>query len=377
MRNLGLDILRLGAVLLVLFRHVEFIERDSFWLDFLHTGGWVGVDLFFVISGFLISSLLFQEFSQTKNISIKRFLIRRGFKIYPPFWVLIGFSLIVFSLSNKLQSFSQILAELLFVQNYWPGIWLYTWSLAVEEHFYLSISGLFWLFKRLDLSLMIKFVPVICCLVCILCFGLRYVEIWEKTPYLFLAYAFKTHLRIDSLCFGVMISYFVFFKNIIGSWSCWLSALSLFLGSLLLLPAFIYPIEVHRWVLIWGIVIFYVGSGFMVLGCLKLKSSKRKTLQVFGGLGSASYSIYLWHMPVATFLLPKVIPHMTKSSLITFYLVVSGGLGWIMHCLIEKPALKFRDRIYSGTHRHKSGPQKLAYPLIESPGENWGKSLPH
>ena len=213
MRNLGLDILRFIAVLLVVVRHGEFTQILSPLTEVIQKGGWVGVDLFFVISGFLISSLLFREFSQTQNISIKRFLIRRGFKIYPPFWVVIGLSFLGFKIVKQTCSASQIAAELLFVQNYWPGIWLYTWSLAVEEHFYLGISFLFWIFKKLGLSQMIKLLPIICFVVCVLCFGLRYREISGNGPYFYFLYAFKSHLRIDSLCFGVFISYLVYFKN--------------------------------------------------------------------------------------------------------------------------------------------------------------------
>jgi len=70
-----LDFLRGVAILLVLFRH-------QLLFSFLKTMGWIGVDLFFVLSGFLISGLLFKEFQKFGAINPKLFLIRRGFKIY-------------------------------------------------------------------------------------------------------------------------------------------------------------------------------------------------------------------------------------------------------------------------------------------------------
>jgi peptidoglycan/LPS O-acetylase OafA/YrhL len=60
MRNAGLDILRIVAVLLVIGRHIELPENPGTILTTLNRGGWVGVDLFFVLSGFLVSGLLFK-----------------------------------------------------------------------------------------------------------------------------------------------------------------------------------------------------------------------------------------------------------------------------------------------------------------------------
>lgn len=84
MRNTGLDLLRLVAILLVLGRHLLPGYENNTFLSIWRTGGWVGVDLFFVLSGFLVSGLLFEEYKKRGSLDLKRFLIRRGFKIYPP-----------------------------------------------------------------------------------------------------------------------------------------------------------------------------------------------------------------------------------------------------------------------------------------------------
>src|SRR5437764_14402875 len=78
-RNQSLDILRAIAVLLVMGRHFPYYET---WGRI----GWIGVDLFFVLSGFLISGLLFREYAQTGTISFYRFVVRRCFKIWPAFY---------------------------------------------------------------------------------------------------------------------------------------------------------------------------------------------------------------------------------------------------------------------------------------------------
>src|SRR3954471_20438531 len=75
-----LDFLRGIAVILVLFAH-------HYLISYTGTMGWIGVDLFFVLSGFLVSGLLFAEYKKFGDIHPVRFLIRRGFKIYPLFYL--------------------------------------------------------------------------------------------------------------------------------------------------------------------------------------------------------------------------------------------------------------------------------------------------
>src|ERR1043165_9002825 len=79
-RNQSLDVLRGVAVLLVIGCHLHYYRL---WAK----GGWCGVDLFFVLSGFLVSGLLFQEYKNTGTIQFRRFILRRGMKIWPAFYV--------------------------------------------------------------------------------------------------------------------------------------------------------------------------------------------------------------------------------------------------------------------------------------------------
>jgi peptidoglycan/LPS O-acetylase OafA/YrhL len=88
MRLTGLDVLRALAVLLVLGRHPPgglATVMDSPSLRLWWNAGWVGVDLFFVLSGFLIGGLLFAEAKKTGRIRLGRFWVRRAFKILPPY----------------------------------------------------------------------------------------------------------------------------------------------------------------------------------------------------------------------------------------------------------------------------------------------------
>ncbi|NQZ58085.1 MAG: acyltransferase [Lentisphaeraceae bacterium] len=93
-RYKSLDILRGLAIIMVLMTHLDptfipAIEELSgmqgfiFWR--LHTAGWAGGDLFFILSGFLISTILFKEMDREGTIQCKRFWLRRGFEIWPSY----------------------------------------------------------------------------------------------------------------------------------------------------------------------------------------------------------------------------------------------------------------------------------------------------
>ncbi|MEK6578407.1 MAG: acyltransferase family protein, partial [Bdellovibrionota bacterium] len=89
-RLIELDVLRTAAVLLVLIRHIQILYPGDHTLvgrilEAFQRAGWIGVDLFFVLSGFLVSGLLFKEFQRFGEIKIISFLIRRALKIYPAF----------------------------------------------------------------------------------------------------------------------------------------------------------------------------------------------------------------------------------------------------------------------------------------------------
>lgn len=129
-----LDVLRFFAIFFVLLRHVPGTWPWAFRF------GWSGVDLFFVLSGFLVTGLLFNERRKRGRADVARFLVRRAFKIYPSFWALEAATAVFFAATGERSRLTQWACELLFLQNYGPSIWSHTWSLAVEEHFYLLLA---------------------------------------------------------------------------------------------------------------------------------------------------------------------------------------------------------------------------------------------
>ena len=121
-----------------------FFNKNS-WLTRLASHGGLGVDVFFAISGFLICGLLLHEYERYGGISLRRFYIRRCFRILPPYYAALAGICAVAAFAAIPVNYSDLPSCLLFYRNYKPlgpgaegGFYTsHFWSLAVEEHFYL------------------------------------------------------------------------------------------------------------------------------------------------------------------------------------------------------------------------------------------------
>jgi peptidoglycan/LPS O-acetylase OafA/YrhL len=356
-RNLGLDLLRLLAVLLVIGNHLQPPSGGAGtllagWIR----GGWVGVDLFFVLSGFLVTGLLFNDYLRNGRVSVARFLVRRGFKIYPAFWALIAFSLVVFRLKHQPVPFRNVMGELCFVQNYAAHIWPHTWSLAIEEHFYLCVAFFIFLLVRRPGAKPLSWFPAIFIVIATACLLLRIQNAMRYPQYDYSWDLFPTHLRIDSLFFGALLAYAAHFQRLEERLAWFPSWARLAAGSALLLPAFIFARETDRWITVIGFNLFYLGSGLLVLGAVQLRKSSSGFLRVLGAIGASSYSIYLWHEPVnAWFAAHMLVSHADTPHIYWLYLSVCvfGSLlaGCVMALVVETPLLKTRDRLYPSRAR--------------------------
>ena len=143
-RNLQLDLLRCAAILGVLVAHTTIFRRPKWWWEQLaRFPNWTGVDLFFVVSGFLISSLLFSEFQRRGRINFGRFAIRRALKLYPMLYILVFGVMLERLIHSGFHDLGWIITpalhDIFFLQSYLPGTYGHFWSLAVEEHFYILL----------------------------------------------------------------------------------------------------------------------------------------------------------------------------------------------------------------------------------------------
>jgi peptidoglycan/LPS O-acetylase OafA/YrhL len=382
MRNKRLDILRCVAILLVVAAHAQI------W-SFTTRVGWIGVDLFFVLSGFLISGLLYSEYKQRQDISFRRFFVRRGLKIYPAFYLLL---LATFAAQHLLWHGTperpiKFFYEAAFIQNYFYGIWTHTWSLAVEEHFYLGLALLLLILARISKDRLNPFrsIPWVFAGVAGLCLALRAWTIWIAPPtgYLTPHVMNPTHTRMDGLFFGVLLGYFYHFHRETFQNALRPAATRLAIGviSLLLLTTpYLFDRDSH-FLLSIGLTLIYLGFGGLLVLALEardiLKGHSARVAERMGtGLayvGQHSYSIYLWHVPflVVVPVIERKILHtdLPTALLASIYIVGSCALGIFFANLVEFPVLRFRDRFFPMLQKNQANrvtAPEVALPAVQT-----------
>lgn len=347
-RIFELDVLRGIAILLVMGAHVP---AFPIWPVI---GGY-GVDLFFVLSGFLISNLLFTEYRATGGIGLKRFWLRRALKLYPSFYLLLGLTLLYGWIWRVPFSASSIVGEAILTQNYIGSIWGHTWSLAVEEHFYILLPLLLaWLMQRSRGSKNpFDAIPYIFAGVAAACLALRIVNAMEHPVFSHRANVEPTHFRVDALFFGVFLSYLHNFRPQIlarvmsDPWRFPVSVL----GVLCFAPAAFLFMD-NPIVYTIGFTTIYVSFGTMLLMCLYTEKRKRPspgpTARAIAKMGVYSYTIYLWHVPMAQVFmnLSMKFPQVNQYLMWACYFASSVIAGVALSRLVEIPVLTLRQRFF-------------------------------
>lgn len=353
--------MRLIAVALVLLSHATFSASPfppviAETLEALRRGGWIGVDLFFVLSGYLVSGLLFSEHQRYGRAQIGRFLVRRGLKIYPAFWALLAYTCV--SIFRRGADFppAAFLGELLFLQNYLGQLLGYTWSLAVEEHFYIVLALVVALLQKRGHTNPFTAIPPAFVFIAITCLTLRILEAQRAPAFAWYDHMTPTHLRADSLFFGVLLSYATQYRGLAQSIQGIPTSIMITLACVLMLPAFVLNRDDHRWLTVIGYNLFYIASGLLVLAFIRIRFAPSRLISLLSTLGAASYSIYLWHGPMAawTSRLSKSTSALQQLLYLCTYIIGSLAFGFFMSRIVEMPVLRIRDRYFSARSSNHS-----------------------
>jgi peptidoglycan/LPS O-acetylase OafA/YrhL len=334
----SLDVFRAIAIIAVVIYHYHHI------LNF----GNLGVDLFFVISGLLVGGILTKEFEKDQKINIPKFLLQRGFKIWPSFYFLLTFgSLMAFlmyrnSHSSFIIPFRDINRYIFFYQNYidQPEHWTFDhiWSLCVEEHFYIMLPIVFFtiqLFISRKNKLRALYVAVFMAIVMGIVF-----------KYFSLFYTAKgdtytgTHNRIDALAWGVLLNLILTHYGDKLKQIRWLPVLSII--GILLFSIAIY-INRHTESLVYHKIVLqsFVPICFflIILGVYFLDFSKLYLLRT---MGYYSYNWYLWH-PMFVWAITDILGPGRIG--LGFYMVVSLLMAVLATVTIEEPFLEMRKKV--------------------------------
>ena len=328
----SLDGLRTVSIALVLIGHAFHVYGFGTSGNF----GNLGVRVFFVISGFFITGLLVREIERTSTVNLLKFYFRRTLRIFPPYY----FYLIVVGSAAALGLAAVPLSSLIYSSAYVtdyvePTGWLvgHTWSLAVEEQFYLILPGFLMLLgirrAKVLLIAIVLFAPFV-----------RVLDFWASGPdQVWVLKGF--HANADALAIGCLLSLFrvslhklAFYRRFLGSWIVFL-LLPLILAAnlqgdhpIVFLGASLTVMNVAVALCIdWAVTNHLTRTGRLLNSAVMVK------------LGVMSYSIYLWQQP---FLDPQA-PSLLNSFPVN--LIGIAVMSSISYYLVEKYSLAWRQKL--------------------------------
>lgn len=342
-----LDGWRAIAILGVIVAHGTFrvvgpgAPHEDLALRALFEYGAKGVDLFFGISGFLITGRLLEEHERRGRVGLSGFYVRRFCRILPPYVALLAFLTACLALGLLPISKRELVASFAFVSNYvgeqWPADWYtgHLWSLAVEEHFYLLWPGLLALLTpRKARWAVVPFALGIA--------AWRVVEFRLQLVPRFLpdaGFYIRTDTRFDALLWGCFASLMVHHapaRARVERWltrPVWLLAVGLLVANTLLTP----PLA-----LLWQSVLIAV----MITGTVLHPGGAVGTLLEHPAarwLGRASYSLYLWQQ-VFLVALPGV-PSFGAVQTLPLNLVALFTVAAASYYLVERPMIRVGHRL--------------------------------
>lgn len=328
-----------------------------------------GMDMFFVLSGFLIGSILLRSIETSGSQHVRRFYLRRVFRTFPSYYLVLTFLVVTTALTANQRH--NLPFEYTYLTNYRSNhphdvVMPWGWSLALEEQFYLAVPVLFFTLQRIEgdagrLAVLIA--------------------LWSSTfftrlalylhPFgfgssaVFVDMYIRTHTRCDTLVAGIILAY------VHNRWSVpiahWLEnprsramlalpslgCLWILMNPLLFGDKAIYIVQVFSWGTLtslmyfgWVLLILHGGDGWV---------RRALSASVFRRIATLGYGVYLVHIPICyALILPfartlvqegrwpmAIVWPVSLFSLIAASLAVS----YVLHVLVEKPSLRLRDRL--------------------------------
>jgi peptidoglycan/LPS O-acetylase OafA/YrhL len=365
-QNAWLDVLRSLAILLVLFRHGEraiTIEAGpgltaSSPVHSLFMNGWVGVDLFLVLSGYLIGKSLIRTFGADRTISVQTYFRARLLRIVPAYLFVL---LVIAAGAFPFYVFPQddlgrrVLYHALFLQDYLPAdINVVFWSLGVEEKFYLLAPVL--LFCLLKTKSQARALCLLLALF-LLSPAIKFLQFQAVSDVSYEAFfaAFRSpfHLSLEPLVAGVAISYLREKKLVrLSTGAAWLllSGAAIAMTAWLMSGEFLKTITLFDAAVQPALVALLFGS--MVLSATCLGSSTAPGMAFWRPVSRLSYSLYLVHFPLIPLCLAiSPVSQFAGATFWVVYVVISVAAAAWLHFAIEKPFLLLKDRRLGASHR--------------------------
>ncbi|HPP86427.1 MAG TPA: acyltransferase [bacterium] len=362
---LELNGIRAIAIILVMFHHsflaykftnLLSIKADNYLLKFFFKileNGRIGVDIFFVLSGFLIGGQLLKEIKTTGTLNFKKFYFKRILRIFPAYY----FALILVTIFfiEKI-SIKEIISHLFYLQNYWLNIYEITWSLAVEEQFYIFLPFLLFIFRK-NFKNANCFCFAIFGLLIILPFYFRLLifknlhNIYD-TQYISLKIFGAFHTRFDQLFIGVFIAFlYLNYKNLLINKYKIFYFLQFFLFIIFCFLIYYSGMNGSFYKIVLQFSLIGLVVGFFILSMLLTKTFFNKILSnnFFYFIAKISYPMYLYHY-FSIWSIHKEDISLTNNEFLNFFIyltaifalsVLFALLSWLF---IEYPFLKIKQK---------------------------------
>lgn len=342
----GLDGLRGMAALSVVAFHANLG---------IAVNGYVGVDVFFALSGFLITTILMSEVGHTGTVRLRRFYLRRFLRLYPALVCvcgLVGLAAVV--TGRAAEVLPGVAAALLYVTNWWiysggeSPMLDHTWTLAIEEHFYLI-----WPLILMGISArrtLLKAGASLCVMMLVALFFVPWVGSMDGVR--------ASYLRGFPIVWGSVLGV-LFCRRILVQQTKQTKLLDIAgTVSLTMLTAIlILPYELPEGWLTGPLSITGALSILVVAASVAGQPSRTASLLSWTPLrwsGTRSYGLYLYHLPILSVLTHQVTtgPHWLRmgAGIVLSLLVTELSFRWV-----ESPFLRLKDRVGTGaTRRHRS-----------------------
>lgn len=356
----GLDHLRAFAIILVFFFHYYIVSGgEPEWLPDVASFGWTGVDLFFVLSGFLISSQLFLQIKQGQLISFKVFFLKRLFRIVPAYLATVAIYF-CFPYFREKEALPPVWKFLTFTQNFDLdlkdyGTFSHCWSLCVEEHFYLFLplillflqtskwfSKAFWLLIGLFVfGFAIRFYS----------FNYLYlpkIDAENSWMYWYKYIYYPTYNRLDGLLVGVSIAgiyqFLPHFWSRLSKYGNQFIVVSL---GVLAGAYFMCEDLLTFNVSLFGFPLIALGFGLLVVGAISPTSFLYKTnSKITTFIANLSFAIYLTHKGIITATHKLLKDFEIEHNVMLLICIITCILGaYILHLAVEKPFMKMRKKV--------------------------------
>ena len=332
--NPALDGLRGVAILLVLLSHAHVP---------LFAGAFFGVDLFFVLSGFLITSLLLIEHRANGRFQYWRFYRRRFFRLMPALALfLAAYCLLAPLIWPGLDDvYQDALVSLLYLADYGiaffdsPNTLLHMWSLSVEEHFYLIWPPLLALLLRYYRGAVWR--PI--ALLYLLSWVWRI--FWVVQGQQFYEIFFRFDTRASGLLAGALLAALMVEKPQCIDW------LRARMPYAMWLPLAIVLLLELAWdnqgAMVWGLTVVELGTVVLLVAAQQRDGLvfQMLNLPILVRLGTLSYGIYLWHYPVVRYLRAEF----AWPVVVVAGLALSTALAALSFYTLERWAMRYRDNL--------------------------------